>query len=345
LAPPLAILRAILASAPLGALSVPKNWGKPLPKRLAVALSLAFLSAPALANEPTIPIIVKDTTSFYWQTVLAGARRAGKDLGVNVPELGAQGESDVNDEIITLTDALAGKPVAIVIAPIESQALGKPIDEAAKWTKIVGIDSAADSKSFASFLATDNAAGGRLAADALAAAIQEKYGKAEGDVALIGSPPGVGVDQRAKGFKEEIAAKFPGLKIVAEKSADGQATAGFKAATDLIAADPGLRGLFASNLVAAKGAGQALVEGKKSDAIKAIGYDSDPQTIKYLEDGVLAGLVVQDPYRMGYEAIKTALAASKGEKVPATIDTGANLITKGNMSSTRSQELLDPKVK
>src|SRR5271163_2807094 len=99
--------------------------------------ALMMFGAPALAKEPTIPIIVKDTTSFYWQTVLAGARKAGKDLGVNVPELGAQGESDVNDEIITLTDALAGKPVAIVIAPIESQALGKPIDEAAKWTRII----------------------------------------------------------------------------------------------------------------------------------------------------------------------------------------------------------------
>ena len=313
--------------------------------RKILAVSLAFLSAPALASEPTIPIIVKDTTSFYWQTVLAGARKAGKDLGVNVPELGAQGVSDVADQIITLNDALAEKPVAIVIAPNEFQSLGKPIDEAAKRVKVVGIGSTADTKSFASFLGTDNAASGRIAADGIAAAIQEKYGKAEGDVALIVSSPSAGeLDQRVKAFKQEIAAKFPGLKIAAEKTADDQAGA-FKVVTDVMASDQSLRGLFAANLAAGRGAGEALAQSRKSDAIKAIGFDSDPQTIKYLEDGVLSGLVVQDPFRMGYDGIKTALAASKGEQVPANVDTGANLITKANMDTPRSQELLNPKIK
>ncbi len=81
--------------------------------------------------------------------------------------------------------------------------------------KIIGIDSAADSKAFTSFLQTDNVQGGRVAADALAAAITAKFGKPEGQVALITSIPGAGsLEQRAKGFKEEIAAKYPGLKLV-----------------------------------------------------------------------------------------------------------------------------------
>lgn len=312
----------------------------------AVIAALLGLGAPAFAAEPTIPIIVKDTTSFYWQIVLAGARKAGKDLGVNVPELGAQSESDINGEISILENAVAGKPAAVVIAPTQYQALGKPIDEAAKKVKIIGIDSAADSKAFTSFLTTDNVAGGRIAADGLAAAIKAKYGKAEGDVALITSLPGVGsLDQRAKGFKEEIAAKYPGLKLVADKVADGQATTGLNIMTDLITANPNLRGVFASNLIMAQGAGQAIAENKKSDTIKVIGFDSDPKTVKFLSDGVLAGLVVQDPFRMGYDGIKTALAASKGESVPTNVDTGANLITTANMNEPRSQELLNPKVK
>src|SRR6202040_1856287 len=99
-----------------------------------------------------------------------------------------------------------------------------PIDEAAKKVKIIGIDSAADSNAFPSFLTTDNVQGGRIAADGLADAITAKYGKAEGNVALITSIPGVGsLDQRAKGFKEELATKHPGLKLVADKVADGQA--------------------------------------------------------------------------------------------------------------------------
>jgi ribose transport system substrate-binding protein len=173
-----------------------------------------------------------------------------------------------------------------------------------------------------------------------------KYGKAEGDVALITAIPGVGsLDERAKGFKEEIAAKYPGLKLVADKVAGGQATTGLNIMTDLITANPNLRGVFASNLIMAQGAGQAIAENKVADKIKLVGFDSDDKLIKLLKDGTIAALVVQDPYRMGYDGVKTALAAFKGEKVEANVDTGANLITKENMDSPRSQELLNPKIK
>src|SRR6202451_3800238 len=307
-----------------------------------------FGLVPNLAADakPTIPVIVKDTTSNYWQIVLAGARKAGKDLNVNVPELGAQSESDINGQISILENAVSEKPAAIVISPTQRAALGKPIDEAAKKVKIIGIDSAADSKAFTSFLTTDNVQGGRIAADGLAAAITAKYGKAEGDVALITAIPGVGsLDQRAKGFKEEIAAKYPGLKLVADKVADGQATTGLNITTDLITANPNLRGVFASNLIMAQGAGQAIAENKKADTIKLVGFDSDDKLIGFLKDGTIYALVVQDPYRMGYDGVKTALAVSKGEKVPANVDTGANLVTKANMDGEKQHALLFPNVK
>jgi ribose transport system substrate-binding protein len=54
--------------------------------------------------------------------------------------------------------------------------------------------------------------------------------------------------------------------------------------------------------------------------------------------------VLEDPFRIGYESVKTALAAAKGEQVAASIDTGATLVTKANIASARSQELLNPKV-
>jgi ribose transport system substrate-binding protein len=312
----------------------------------AVAVAAGFAAPTSYAAEPTIPIIVKDTTSNYWQIVLAGARKAGKDLGVNVPELGAQSESDISGQISILENAVSEKPAAIVISPTEFKALGKPIDEAAKKIPIIGIDSAADSKAFTSFLTTDNVQGGRIAADGLAEGITAKYGKAEGDVALITSLPGVGsLDQRAKGFKEVLAAKYPGLKLVADKVADGQATTGLNIMTDLITANPNLRGVFASNLIMAQGAGQAIAENKKADAIKLIGFDSDDKLIGFLKDGTLYALVVQDPYRMGYDGIKTALGVSKGEKVAKDVDTGANLITKANMTGEKQNALLNPKVK
>ena len=311
---------------------------------LAMTASLVAMS-PVYAADITIPVIVKDTTSPYWQIVLAGARQAGKDLGVNVPELGAQSESDINGQITILENAVAGKPAAIVISPTEFKALGAPIDEAAKSVPIIGIDSSADSKAFTSFLTTNNETGGQVAADGLAAAIQQKTGSIKGDIAIITSLPGVGsLDARDKGFKEQIAAKYPDLKIIADKVADGQATTGLNIMTDLLTANPNLVGVFADNLIMGEGAGQAIAENKASDKVALVNFDSDDKTLGFLNDGTTAALVVQDPYRMGYDGVKTALAASKGEKVEANVDTGANLVTKANQADPKIDALIHPKM-
>src|SRR6202030_3837175 len=152
-----------------------------------ILAGLAF-GAPAMAQtKPTIPVIVKDTTSVYWQTVLAGARKAGLDLGVDVLALGPQSESDAIGQIGILEKAVASNPASIVIAPAQFAALGKPIDVAAKKIKIIGIDSAADTKAMTSLLATDNVNAGRVAADALAAAITTSYADTEGDIVIITS--------------------------------------------------------------------------------------------------------------------------------------------------------------
>ena len=289
---------------------------------------------------------MKDTTSVYWQTVLAGARKAGQDLGVDVTELGAQSEADVADQIGILAKAVASNPAAIVIAPAQFAALGKPIDEAAKKVKIIGIDSAADTKALTSFVATDEMQAGRIAADALANAITKTYADTEGDVAIItASPRSASPDQSAIGFKEQVANKYRALNVLPEKVADAQAATGLSIMKDLVDADRDLRGVFVSNVIMAEGASQVVYNKSSGDRINYVVFGSDDKLVKSLQDGTIAALVVQDPFRMGYDGVKTALAASKGEKVPATLDTGANLITKTNMSSERSQELLIPKIK
>jgi ribose transport system substrate-binding protein len=203
-------------------------------------------------DKPVIPVIVKDTTSFYWQTVIAGARKAGQDLGIKIVELGAQSESDVSGQIRMLEIAVASNPTALVIAPTQFAALGSPMDEAAKKVKIIGIDSAADTVALTSMVATDNAQAGRIAADILAERIQKTYADAEGDVALITSLPGVAaLDQRAKGFKEQIAAKYGALDIVAEKVAESHAAAR-QIMAEIISAHSELRGVFASNPLSRK---------------------------------------------------------------------------------------------
>src|ERR1700681_1011792 len=196
-------------------------------KKLVVAagivVGIAFGVAAIAQTKPTIPVIVKDMTSPYVQAVLAGARKAGQDLGVNVVELSAQSESDVSGQISILEKAVASNPAAIVIAPTQFTALGKPIDEAAKKVKIIGLESAADTKAMTSLLATDNVNAGRIAADALAEAITKSYADTEGDIAVITSMPGLAsLDQRAKGFKDDVTAKYKALDITAEKVADGK---------------------------------------------------------------------------------------------------------------------------
>jgi ribose transport system substrate-binding protein len=117
---------------------------------------------------------------------------------------------------------------------------------------------------------------------------------------------------------------------------------------EIIASYPELRGVFASNPIVAKGAAEALIDhktNKTGDKINLVVFGSDDQLVKFLKDGTIAALVVQDPFRMGYDGVKIALAASKGDRVPAHVDTGATAITKANMSSARSQELLNPRVK
>jgi ribose transport system substrate-binding protein len=318
-------------------------------KRFVVAVgtlaAIAFGATAIAQTKPTIPVIVKDMTSPYWRAVLAGARKAGQDLGVNVVALGMQSESDTNGQISILATAVASSPAAIVIAPSEFAALGKPIDEAAKKVKIIGIESAADTKAMTSLLATDNLNAGRVAADALAVAITKSYADTEGDVVMITSVPGVpSLDQRAKGFKEVVAAKYKALDIAAEKVADGKPATVLAIMNDLIANTGDLRGVFVSDPVTAQAVSQAVVEKKTNDKINIVGVGSDEKLVKFLQDDVITGLVVEDPFRMGYDGVKMALAASKGEQVSANVDTGVTLITKANMGSARSEELLKPKV-
>ena len=142
----------MIGFSPIKFLNSFSNWRKLIAVLGVTAVAGVGRNRFGRGAKPTIPVIVKDTTSSYWQTVFAGARKAAKELNVTVTELGAQSECDVNGQVSILENAVSGKPAAIVISPTQFAALGKPIDEAAKKVKIIGIDSAADSNSFTSFL-------------------------------------------------------------------------------------------------------------------------------------------------------------------------------------------------
>ena len=75
--------------------------------------------------EGTVPVIVKATSSEYWQSVLKGAQAAAKDLGIKVDELGSP-KDDAAAQMM-LESAAGSKPMAIVISPTITEALGDPV--------------------------------------------------------------------------------------------------------------------------------------------------------------------------------------------------------------------------
>jgi ribose transport system substrate-binding protein len=305
-----------------------------------ILAGLGFVAPAMTQTKPRISVIVKDTTSVYWQTVLAGARKAGQDLGANVAALGAQTETDVPGQIDLLKKAADSHPAAIVIAPAQSGALGTPIEEASKLVKIiVAIDSTTNTKALTSSVTTDEVQAGRVAADTLAEAITKTYADTEGDVAIITASPGASV----VGFREQVGKKYRALNVLPDQVAESQAANGANIIKDLVAGDRDLRGVFVSNALLAEGASQVAYN-KSGDSIQYVVLGADDKLLKSVQDGTVAAPLVRDPFRIGYEGVKTALAAAKGEQVPPTIDIGTSVITKANMSSARSQQLLNPKI-
>jgi ribose transport system substrate-binding protein len=314
-------------------------FGVPKSSNLGGWVEQASAAAPSRA---TIPVIVKDMTSKYWQMVHAGARKAGEDLGINVPELGPKSEADITGQIGIFQSTLALKPAAIVIAPLEYTTLGKAISAAARNVKIVGTESTAEFTAFTSFATIDNAEAGRLAADALADAIKRTYADAEGDVAVITSSPGdAAADERVKAFKETIATKYGALDIVDEKAGDATGTSGYKVMLDLIAEHPELRGVFVTDRGMAQGAAKAVAEkitNTTGDKINLVGFGVDDTLAKFLQDGAVAALIAPNPFRMGYDSVKTALAASKGEPVTPKLIISSEVITKAKLGSAGAHD-------
>jgi ribose transport system substrate-binding protein len=225
---------------------------------------------------------------------------------------------------------------------------GKPIENAAKKTKIVAIDSYEELLVFASSLRIGNIQAWRLAADVLADAIKRTYTDAEGDVAIITPSIDIGsIDQGAKGFKDRVATKYGAFDVVAHKVGDAQANTGVSTMMELVSDYPELRGVFVSDLAMANEAARALA-GKKANAngdiINFVGFDADKALAQMLRDGTIAALVVQDPFRMGHEGVVTALASSRSECVPTHVDTDASRVTKANMNSPPSGELFGLKI-
>jgi ribose transport system substrate-binding protein len=288
--------------------------------------------------------IVKTVNSGFWQVVLSGAKKAVADMGIRgLKYTGGPSEADIAAELALIENAIVQKPDFLVIAPTSKTGLNSGIDKAyAAGIKVIMIDSAATTKKYQAFLQTNNHAGGVLIADALAAAIKKKTGSISGQIAYATFLSNVGsLGERDSGFRDGIA-KYPGLKIVKHVDAGGdQTTKPISIATDTLTAFPHLVGYFADNLYTAKGALTAFTEKKVNmKKVSLVGWDADPTLGAALSAGTLDGLLLQNPYLMGYGGIMYGILATLGVRVPSYLDTGALVATPKNVNNPNVHALL-----
>jgi ribose transport system substrate-binding protein len=313
-------------------------------RKLALAASVAaaaLIAGGTAQAEGTVAVIVKATSSEYWQWVFKGAQAAAEDLGITVDELGSP-KDDAAAQIAILENAAGAKPMAIVISPTITEALGDPVAEVTKaGIPVIVIDSAAATTDYAAFLTTNNVAGGKAAADAMAQCIEERTGQAAGKVAFITAMAGhESLDSRDRGFQEGIAA-YPDITIVGNRVANNEEAEGMSLTADLITKDPDLVGIFADNAQMGTGAGASIAEQGLGDKLCLVAFDSDAGELEHLQNGSIYALIIQDPYMMGYAGVWYGYAAAHGVRLPKELDTGVGTVTKANMDDPSLAGLLD----
>ncbi len=310
-------------------------------------------AAPGCAPKPAsaldrvrLSFIVKTPNSDYWQDCLAGGKAAARQFGIEALQFtGPSSEADIAGQISIVEDAIAKRPDVIVLAPTAAQALVPTIEQAnGAGIKVILIDSAANTSKYQTFLATNNYAAGALAAKTLAAAIQRKTGSASGQIAYSTFLSGVGsLTLRDRGFRDAIKA-YPALTIVAHRDAGGsQSTIPISIVADTLTRFPALVGYFADSLITLQGAVTAFRENNvQKSKTSLIGFDASPLLIEALRSGSVDGIVLQDPYQMGYGGIAYGILASAGLITPKTIDTGSYVATPDNLDTPEIRGLLDP---
>lgn len=306
---------------------------------LLIAITLLFAASCNRQSDGkrVITVIPKGVSHFFWQSVHAGADAAAKETGIEIVWKGPAQETDYTAQINIVEDAINQRVSGIVLAPSHNEALVPIVERARREGIPVTIfDSGISTENYVSYVATDNRAGGVIAAERLA----EKLG-GKGRVAIVGVKAGsVSTDQREEGFQETIKQKYPGIEIVAFQYGEANAAKSLDRATDILTAHPDLNGMFASNESSTIGAVQAIKQKGLTGKVTLVGFDSSPNLIEDLKAGAIDSLVLQNPFKMGYEGVKTLVAKLNGQEPPRIIDTGVKLLTRENLDTPEMKQLL-----
>lgn len=288
-----------------------------------------------------VGVVPKGANHIFWQTVHAGAVKAAREYGFEVEWNAPALEIDASRQIEIVESMVNRRLAGIVLAPVDRQALVGVVERAARVGIPVSIfDSDIDTDRRISFVATNNTEGGRMAARRLGEALGGK-----GKVGIIGFMPGSAATmEREQGFQEEIKARFPGIEIVGLQFGMANRAKAMAATENLLTAHPDLAGLFADNESSSSGAVQAL-KTRGAKKVTLVAFDASEQLVADLEAGYIDSLVVQNPFRMGYEATRAVGLHLRGEAPPKAVDSGAALIRAADLTKPDVRALLFPDLK
>jgi len=294
----------------------------------------------------TIAVIPQGSTHEYWKSIHAGAVKASRDLEgegikVNIIWKGPLREDDREQQTEVVEGFISQRISGIVLAPFDSHALVRPVEEAASaGIPTVVVDSALDSSNIVSFVATDNKKGGALAAEQMG-----KLLKGKGKVLLLRYQEGVASTQaREDGFVEKLKSDFPGIELISSNQFAGPTRDTAKRASENMLTRYGghIQGIFTPNESSTAGMLLALQDLNKAGQVAFIGFDASDTFIDAMQARQLQGIVVQNPFRMGDLGVRTMVDHLRQKPVEKRIDTGVMLVTPENMNTQEAQQLLHP---
>ncbi|EQA07729.1 ABC transporter substrate-binding protein [Glaesserella parasuis] len=294
-------------------------------KKLAIVtttvLGLSTLFAGlAWAKSDEIAVIVKSANSTFWQNVRKGAETAGADLGgkYKVTFQGPESETAIDAQVNMVDNAVNRGVAGIVLAASDPVALVPAVRKAYEsGIPVVLIDSGlnSDGKYYQSFLATDNRAAGKLAAEKLLAKVKG------GKVAVMSFTQGAAsAIERTGGFIDEVKSKAD-YKIVGPYFSNSEMVTALNQTEDVLGSNPDIAAIFGANEPTAVGMARAVKQKGFAGKIVAVGFDGNSDLQNFVRDGTLDGIVVQSSYQMGYKGVDTIGKIIKGEKVEKVIDT------------------------
>jgi ribose transport system substrate-binding protein len=318
-----------------------------LSRTFVLALALSATAGCKKQATDAIAVIPKGTTHEFWKSVHAGAEKASQELGVKVIWKGPLREDDREDQVKVVESFIHMRVKGIVLAPLDDVALVPVATDAIRSRiPVVAFDSGIKTDEIVSFVATDNARGGRLAAEHL---IKLLGGK--GKLVMLRYAEGsASTAERERGFLEATG-EHAGIEVVSSNQYGGVTTeSAFKVSENLLSAHKGpggltVQGIFCPNESTAFGMLRALEDSGLAGKVHFVGFDSSPKLVDAMSKGHMDATVVQDPIKMGYLAVKAMVDHLQGKPVDKRIDTGATLIARDTMASPDARALLSPDFK